>query len=59
MVIGAIIWSAATLLTAVTHDFETLLIRHTIVGIGEATFVTIAPAFLADMFPETRRGRVL
>lgn len=59
MVVGAIIWSAATLLTAVTHDFETLLIRHTIVGIGEATFVTIAPAFLSDMFPETRRGRIL
>jgi len=59
MVIGALVWSAATLLTAVTHDFETLLIRHTIVGIGEATFVTIAPAFLADMFPETRRGRIL
>lgn len=59
MVVGALVWSAATLLTAVTHDFETLLIRHTIVGIGEATFVTIAPAFLSDMFPETRRGRVL
>ncbi len=59
MVVGAMIWSAATLLTAVTHDFETLLIRHTIVGIGEATFVTIAPAFLADMFPETKRGRIL
>ena len=59
MVVGALLWSAATLLTAVTHDFETLLIRHTIVGIGEATFVTIAPAFLSDMFPENRRGRIL
>jgi MFS transporter, Spinster family, sphingosine-1-phosphate transporter len=59
MVVGALIWSAATLLTAVTHSFETLFIRHTIVGIGEATFVTIAPAFLSDMFPEHRRGRVL
>lgn len=59
MVVGAIIWSAATLLTAVTHDFTTLLIRHTVVGLGEATFVTIAPAFLSDMYPEGRRGRVL
>lgn len=59
MVVGAIVWSAATLLTAVTNDFETLLIRHTVVGIGEATFVTIAPAFLADMYPENRRGRIL
>src|SRR6266542_5588187 len=59
MIIGALVWSGATLLTAVTHDFTTLLIRHTIVGIGEATFVTIAPAFLSDMFPEHRRGRIL
>lgn len=59
MIVGALLWSGATLLTAVTHNFETLLIRHTIVGIGEATFVTIAPAFISDMYPEHRRGRVL
>ncbi|MGZ4812377.1 MAG: spinster family MFS transporter [Terriglobales bacterium] len=59
MVAGAIVWSAATLLTAVTFDFRTLFIRHTVVGIGEATFTTIAPSFLADLFPEAKRGRVL
>lgn len=58
MVAGAIVWSLATLLTAVTNSFETLLIRHTIVGLGEATFVTIAPSFLADLFSEEHRGRV-
>jgi MFS transporter, Spinster family, sphingosine-1-phosphate transporter len=59
MVGGAIVWSAATLLTAVTFNFKELLIRHAIVGIGEASFVAIAPAFLSDLFPEQRRGRVL
>ncbi len=58
MVIGALIWSMATLLTAVTHNFDVLLIRHTIVGLGEATFVTVAPSFLADLFSEDKRGRV-
>src|SRR5436305_1801108 len=57
--IGALIWSAATLLTAVTYSFSALLIRHTVVGIGEATFSLIAPAYIADLFPEERRGRVL
>src|SRR5438309_4117498 len=57
--IGALIWSGATLLTAVTYDFTALLIRHTIVGVGEATFSLIAPAYIADLFPEERRGRVL
>jgi MFS family permease len=28
------------------------------VGIGEATFVTIAPSFLADLFGEEKRGRI-
>jgi MFS family permease len=57
--IGALIWSGATLLTAVTYSFSALLIRHTVVGVGEATFSLIAPAYIADLFPEERRGRVL
>jgi MFS family permease len=35
------------------------LIRHTLVGVGEATFVTIAPTFVADLFAERIRGRIL
>ena len=50
---GRIFWSGATLLTAVTHTFTGLLIRHTLVGIGEASFVTCLPTFVADLFPET------
>ena len=57
--LGAIFWSALTLLTAVTHTYAELLIRHTLVGIGEATFVTIAPTFVADLFAEEKRGRIL
>ena len=59
MCAGALLWSAATLLTAVTHNFAELMIRHTLVGVGEATFVAIAPSFLSDLHPEYRRGRVL
>ncbi len=58
MIIGALVWSAATLLTAVTYNFWELVFRHTIIGIGEASFVTISPTFVADMFPEEKRGRV-
>ena len=59
IVFGAIFWSGLTLLTAVTHTYTQLLIRHTLVGIGEATFVTIAPTFVADLFAEKIRGRIL
>jgi MFS family permease len=57
--LGGVFWSALTLLTAVTHTYTELLIRHTLVGVGEATFVTIAPTFVADLFAEERRGRIL
>jgi len=57
--VGAIFWSGLTLLTAFTHNYTELLIRHTLVGIGEATFVTIAPTFVADLFAEEKRGRIL
>src|SRR5271166_4521982 len=57
--IGAFVWSAATLLSAVTHTYDELLLRHVLVGIGEATFVAISPALLADLYPEHIRGRVM
>ena len=59
IVLGAIFWSGLTLLTAVTHTYTELLVRHTLVGVGEATFVTIAPTFVADLFSQEKRGRIL
>ena len=56
---GALIWSAATLLTAMVHSYQTLLLRHALVGVGEATFSIFAPALLADFYPEEDRNRVL
>ena len=51
IIVGALIWSAATLLTAVTYDFTGLVIRHTLVGIGEASFVILSPTFVPTCFP--------
>lgn len=59
IVLGAMFWSGVTLLTALTHTYGQLLVRHTLVGVGEATFVTIAPTFVADLFSEDKRGRIL
>jgi len=35
------------------------MFRHTIVGIGEASYAAIAPTLIADSFPLERRGRML
>src|SRR3984957_10162611 len=59
IIAGALVWSVATLLPAFKHNFNELLIRPTLVGIGEASFVILSPTFVADMFPENKRGRVM
>jgi len=59
VVLGAVAWSGVTLLTAFVHSYSALLLRHTLVGVGEASFVTISPTIIADLFPESVRGRVL
>ena len=59
IVIGIFIWSGFTFLTWFVHDYNQLLFRHAIVGIGEASYATIAPTLIADSFPPMRRGRML
>lgn len=57
--VGIMIWSGFTFLTAITHTFNELMIRHILVGIGEASYASIAPTLVADLFPVERRGRML
>jgi len=57
--VGGALWSGLTLLTAFTYTYSELLLRHTLVGVGEAVFSTIAPTFVIDLFPEEKRGRIL
>lgn len=59
IVTGALLWSAATLSTAAVHSYGSLMLRHSIVGIGEATFGIFAPALLADFYSEFDRNRIL
>jgi len=57
--IGIMIWSGFTFLTAITHTFNELMVRHILVGIGEASYAAIAPTLVADLFPLEKRGRML
>src|SRR6266481_497821 len=59
VVFGIVSWSGFTFLTWLVHDYSQLLVRHAIVGIGEASYATIAPTLIADSFPPLRRGRML
>jgi len=59
VVSGIFIWSGFTFLTWFVHNYSQLLLRHAIVGIGEASYATIAPTLIADSFPTLKRGRML
>jgi len=57
--IGVFLWSIATLISGFATTYAHLLGARAIVGIGEAAYVSIAPALLADSFSRAQRGRVL
>lgn len=56
--IGVFIWSLATVLSGLAQSYRQLFAARALVGIGEAAYVAIAPALLADCFPLSARGRV-
>jgi MFS transporter, Spinster family, sphingosine-1-phosphate transporter len=59
IIIGAVIWSVATLGSGFAHSYWSLYIRRSMVGVGEATFGIFAPAVLADFYPDRERNRIL
>lgn len=56
---GLFIWSGATLAASFAPTYWFLLLMRTLVGIGEASYATIAPTLIADMFPPRLRLRML
>jgi len=59
IVLCALMISAVNILTGTVHAFDSLLLRHAILGIGEASLGIYAPALLADFYPEHERNRIL
>ena len=59
IVLCALMISAVNVLTGTVHAFDSLLLRHAILGIGEASLGIYAPALLADFYPEADRNRIL
>jgi MFS transporter, Spinster family, sphingosine-1-phosphate transporter len=57
--LGVFVWSLATVLAGFAGSFVALFLARAAVGVGEAAYGTIAPSLLADLFPRSRRGRVM
>jgi len=59
LALGAIVWSLATAGASLAPTYLFLLLSRGLVGIGEASFGTLSPPFLADYFPVRQRARVM
>jgi MFS family permease len=58
LALGVGVWSLATAAGGLATTYGSLLASRAAVGVGEAAYGTIAPALIADYFPERLRGRV-
>ncbi len=56
---GVILWSGATVWSGLAGSFGELLLARSLIGVGEAGYAAVAPGFIADLFDERRRGRML
>ncbi|KAK9503507.1 hypothetical protein O3M35_010052 [Rhynocoris fuscipes] len=59
MAFGVFLWSLTTLLGSFMTDYYWFLAFRTLVGIGEASYSTIAPTIISDLFADDTRSKML
>ena len=56
---GILFWSIGTTMTGFAAGLAALLAYRVLVGLGEASYATLAPAWLSDLFSPERRNNAL
>ncbi|MBX3209213.1 MAG: MFS transporter [Labilithrix sp.] len=56
---GVLVWSLATMGSGVAVGIGSLLLARALVGVGEASYATLAPTIIDDVTPSRRKGRAL
>jgi MFS family permease len=56
---GVIVWSLATAATGLATNLWTLLLARAFVGVGEASYATLAPTIIDDLTPPDKKGKAL
>lgn len=56
---GVLVWSAATIASGLAVGIWTLLLARAVVGVGEASYATLAPTVIDDVAPPSKKGRAL
>ena len=56
---GILVWSVATVCTGLVHSLPMMFVARAFVGVGEASFVTLAPTIINDVVAPEKKGRSL
>eukprot|EP00124_Ichthyophonus_hoferi_P003960 Ihof_evm4s387 gene=Ihof_evmTU4s387 len=56
---GVVFWSMATFFCSFTTSYSQLIICRALVGVGEASYATIAPTIIADLYADDARTAAL
>jgi MFS family permease len=56
---GVLVWSIATVLTGFATSLGTFLLARVFVGLGEASYATLAPTIIDDLTPPDKKGKAL
>lgn len=56
---GVLTWSAATVFSGLAGSLGTLIAARALVGIGEASYATLAPTIIDDITPPDKKGKTL
>ena len=59
MAVGVLIWAVATLVGSFMPNYGSFLAMRALVGVGEASYSTIAPTIISDMFVKDLRSKIL
>ncbi|XP_065092234.1 protein spinster isoform X2 [Ochlerotatus camptorhynchus] len=59
MALGVLLWSTTTLLGSFMNSFGWFITFRALVGIGEASYSTIAPTIISDLFVGDLRSKML
>ncbi|KAH8400771.1 hypothetical protein KR009_000939 [Drosophila setifemur] len=59
MAVGVALWSTTTLLGSFMQEFGWFITFRALVGIGEASYSTIAPTIISDLFINDMRSKML
>jgi MFS family permease len=57
--LGVLVWSAATVASGLAIGFWSLLVARVVVGVGEASYLVLAPTIIDDVTPLDRKGSAL